>query len=53
MSPSCGNVDLKNLILFYRLIDIDDFVAKLWRTHLEVKKEGYVQVWLILDRWKT
>ncbi|KAF1832796.1 glutathione synthetase large chain [Decorospora gaudefroyi] len=25
------------------LVDIDDFVAKLWRTHLEVKKEGYVQ----------
>ncbi|KNG52579.1 glutathione synthetase large chain [Stemphylium lycopersici] len=25
------------------LLDVDDFVAKLWRTHLEVKKEGYVQ----------
>lgn len=25
------------------LIDIDDFVAKLWHTHLAVKKEGYVQ----------
>jgi glutathione synthetase len=25
------------------LLDIDDFVAKLWKTHLEVKKEGYVQ----------
>ncbi|KAF1957560.1 glutathione synthase [Byssothecium circinans] len=25
------------------LIDIDDFVAKLWQTHLAVKKEGYVQ----------
>lgn len=25
------------------LTDVDDFVARLWRTHLEVKKEGYVQ----------
>lgn len=25
------------------LIGIDDFVAKLWQTHLEVKKVGYVQ----------
>ncbi|KAF1940928.1 glutathione synthetase large chain [Clathrospora elynae] len=25
------------------LVDIDDFVANLWQTHLEVKKEGYVQ----------
>ncbi|PSN70907.1 glutathione synthetase large chain [Corynespora cassiicola Philippines] len=25
------------------LIDIDDFVGKLWQTHLAVKKEGYVQ----------
>lgn len=25
------------------LIDVDDFVARLWRTHLEVKKEGYAQ----------
>jgi glutathione synthetase len=25
------------------LVDIDDFVAKLWKTHLEVKKDGYVQ----------
>lgn len=25
------------------LLDIDDFVAKLWETHLAVKKEGYVQ----------
>lgn len=25
------------------LIDIDDFVGKLWQTHLTVKKEGYVQ----------
>ncbi|KAJ4988721.1 glutathione synthetase [Stagonosporopsis vannaccii] len=25
------------------LVDVDDFVAKLWQTHLAVKKEGYVQ----------
>ncbi|KAH7390559.1 glutathione synthetase large chain [Pyrenochaeta sp. MPI-SDFR-AT-0127] len=25
------------------LLDIDDFVANLWHTHLEVKKVGYVQ----------
>jgi len=25
------------------LVDIDDFVAKLWQTHQAVKKEGYVQ----------
>ncbi|CAN9374563.1 unnamed protein product [Alternaria alternata] len=25
------------------LVHVDDFVAKLWQTHLEVKKEGYVQ----------
>lgn len=26
-----------------RLVDIDDFVAKLWEIHVAVKKEGYVQ----------
>lgn len=25
------------------LLDVDDFVARLWKTHLDVKKEGYVQ----------
>ena len=25
------------------LVGVDDFVAKLWQTHLEVKKDGYVQ----------
>jgi glutathione synthase len=25
------------------LLDVDDFVAKLWQAHLAVKKEGYVQ----------
>ena len=28
----------------HRLVDIDEFVGKLWQTHLAVKKEGYVQV---------
>lgn len=27
----------------YSLVDVDDFVANLWKTHLAVKKEGYVQ----------
>lgn len=27
-----------------RLIDVDDFIAKLWDVHLQVKGEGYVQV---------
>ncbi|KAA8647618.1 glutathione synthase [Aspergillus tanneri] len=25
------------------LIDVDDFISNLWKTHLAVKKEGYVQ----------
>lgn len=32
-------------LLICRLVDIDDFVKRLWQTHLAVKKEGYVQVW--------
>lgn len=27
-----------------RLVEVDDFIAKLWAVHLAVKKEGYVQV---------
>jgi hypothetical protein len=27
-----------------RIIDVDDFIAKLWQVHLKVKEEGYVQV---------
>ncbi|KAL8827331.1 MAG: hypothetical protein Q9170_007058 [Blastenia crenularia] len=26
------------------LIEVDDFIAKLWNVHLQVEKEGYVQV---------
>lgn len=29
---------------FNRLAKIDDFIAKLWDIHIEVKKEGYAQV---------
>ena len=28
----------------YRLIEIDDFMANLWKVHLEVKQEGYAHV---------
>ena len=27
-----------------RLADVDDFIDKLWKVHLAVKQEGYVQV---------
>ena len=27
-----------------RLLDVDDFIAELWKVHLAVKEEGYVQV---------
>ena len=27
-----------------RLLDIDDFIADLWKVHLAVKAEGFVQV---------
>lgn len=32
-----------NQLVHNSLVDVDDFVAKLWETHLAVKKEGYVQ----------
>jgi hypothetical protein len=36
------------LLLIYcficRLIDVDDFIAKLWDIHLSVRREGYIQV---------
>lgn len=28
---------------FSRIMEVDDFIAKLWEVHLAVKKEGYVQ----------
>lgn len=27
-----------------RIIDVDDFIAELWKIHQKVKKEGYIQV---------
>lgn len=27
-----------------RLLDIDDFIENLWKIHVQVKSEGYVQV---------
>ena len=27
-----------------RIVEVDDFIAKLWDVHLAVSKEGYVQV---------
>jgi hypothetical protein len=29
---------------YYRLIEIDDFMANLWKVHLAVKQEGYAHV---------
>ena len=29
---------------YLRLIEIDDFIADLWRVHLKVKHEGYAHV---------
>jgi hypothetical protein len=29
---------------FTRLLDIDDFIENLWKVHVQVKSEGYVQV---------
>lgn len=34
-----------------RLLDIDDFIENLWKIHVQVKSEGYVQVSLIV--WIT
>lgn len=30
--------------MLLRLIEIDDFIANLWKVHTEVKKDGYAQV---------
>jgi hypothetical protein len=32
------------LINSSRLLDIDDFIENLWKVHVQVKSEGYVQV---------
>ena len=28
----------------FRLVDIDEFISDLWKVHLAVKEEGFVQV---------
>ena len=30
-----------------RLLDIDDFIENLWKIHVQVKSEGYVQVQIL------
>lgn len=37
---------LHELTFDFRLVDIDDFMAGLWKVHLAVKEEGYAQVLL-------
>jgi len=38
--PSYRNPFLTSI----RLLDIDDFIENLWKIHVQVKSEGYVQV---------
>ena len=35
--------------VYRRLADVDEFIAKLWSIHLQVKGEGYVQVPFIIS----
>jgi glutathione synthase len=39
--PTCSRTNFEDDTI--RLIDVDDFIENLWRVHLSVKKEGYVQ----------
>lgn len=32
------------VLMYTRLLEVDDFIAKLWDIHLKVKNEGYPQV---------
>lgn len=34
----------KPFLMSIRLLDIDDFIENLWKIHVQVKSEGYVQV---------
>jgi hypothetical protein len=34
-------------LIFTRLLDIDDFIENLWKIHVQVKSEGYVQVQIL------
>lgn len=46
---SCGDkickvYDEVKILTLHRVRSGDDFIGKLWDTHLRVKKEGYTQV---------
>ena len=41
---SVDKSDSRLITCFVRLIEIDDFMANLWKIHLAVKKEGYAHV---------
>ena len=43
-SMYCTKHPLCDSDIFYRLTEVDGFIAGLWNVHLAVKKEGYVQV---------
>ena len=32
------------ILIYARLVEVDDFIANLWNVHLAVKQEGYAQV---------
>lgn len=42
--PLCSLMNLLLMKLLNRLVEIDDFMAGLWKVHLAVKAEGYAQV---------
>ena len=31
-------------LIIRRIVEVDEFIAELWRVHLKVKEEGYSQV---------
>ena len=43
---SCDHYERNEHVLTVapRLLDIDDFIESLWKVHIQVKSEGYVQV---------
>ncbi len=43
----CRTSNFDTRLIFPRLVELDEFIAKLWDVHLTVKKEGYVQVFKI------
>ncbi len=32
------------ILMMCRIVEVDEFIAELWKVHLKVKEEGYVQV---------